>query len=274
MGIDLTRFDWNALNFSKSEAVQRMTAEEVGQYVLLLNESWLMAKAASLPNDLDFLARIARTKKVSDIILDKFPAVETEWGIRRRNSTLYREWLICKERSESGRKAAELRWDKGSQSERNATAYATAYADACNPQCPSQAKISQAKPNQESVSFGGGVFKNISARYSSYMGVSHSHARKHIEKYQQACEKFGEDRVLSAFNKWAKDSDWLKDRKDAHGLNLFWRPMEDIIVGEELTAERNKPVEKKEVKTYDPVQYDLPENPLTPEQKQEKMFQI
>jgi hypothetical protein len=43
--IDLTRFDFRALRFLKSEDVEIMTAEEVGQFVLLMCHAWLGGKS-------------------------------------------------------------------------------------------------------------------------------------------------------------------------------------------------------------------------------------
>lgn len=111
MKADLTRYDFNALRFTKSEHVSKMSAEEVGSYVLLLNESWLLGKDASLPNDLKYLARIARVEKITDLVLDRFPVVETQWGQRRRNETLYKCWKESTVRSENAKKAIESRWN-------------------------------------------------------------------------------------------------------------------------------------------------------------------
>ncbi len=97
---DLTRFNFYALRFMHSDDVRAMNASEVGQYLLLLCESWLAGKEASLPDDKKVLARMARVPKLSPRILAKFPLVSTESGRRRRNDTLYQEWVQTLERLE------------------------------------------------------------------------------------------------------------------------------------------------------------------------------
>jgi len=108
---DLTRFDFHALRFTKSEHVQAMSDAEVGQYILLLCEAWLLQKDASLPMDMVYLARIARAKKVATKVLDQFPQVETQWGQRLQNPTLLEEWRAATARSNGGRKAVAVRWN-------------------------------------------------------------------------------------------------------------------------------------------------------------------
>lgn len=110
--MDFTRFDFHALRFTKSENVQAMSAEEVGQFILLLCEAWLLQKDASLPMDLKYMARIARSNKVSNKVLEQFHAVETQWGQRLQNSTLLEEWNKVKARSEAGRTSVGVRWNK------------------------------------------------------------------------------------------------------------------------------------------------------------------
>jgi hypothetical protein len=70
--IDLTRFDFHALRFLKSEDVELMTAEEVGQFVLLMCNAWLGGKAASLPNNAALLAKYARCERVSDAVMGEW----------------------------------------------------------------------------------------------------------------------------------------------------------------------------------------------------------
>lgn len=97
-----------------SEDVESMSDAEVGQYILLLCKSFVSGKAASLPDDLLYLAKVARCTKVSDLVLKKFPMVETTWGRRRRNEAMYGEWLSAADRSasasERGKKGNEIRW--------------------------------------------------------------------------------------------------------------------------------------------------------------------
>jgi len=103
MAADFTRFDFHAKRFYFSDSVRIMSAEEVGQYILLLVEAWMGGKDASLPDNPKMLARMARVDTVSDSVLAMFPIVQTELGPRRRNETLYAEWTAALERSETGR---------------------------------------------------------------------------------------------------------------------------------------------------------------------------
>lgn len=92
--------------------------------------------------------------------------------------------------------------------------------------------------NRIGVESGQCSFKNISTRYASFFGVSHSRNKKHLEKYQAACSEYGEDKVLEYFDRWAATADWLRDKKDTNGLNLFWRPLDDLAAGDQLSKER------------------------------------
>jgi uncharacterized protein YdaU (DUF1376 family) len=110
MPIDLTRFDFHVVRFMNSESVKRMTAEEVGQYILLLCDAWLIGKEASLPDDPAYLARTARCQKVSPLVLSKFPIVPMECGKRRQNEPLYQEWVAATKRSRAAREKAASKW--------------------------------------------------------------------------------------------------------------------------------------------------------------------
>lgn len=241
-GIDLTRFDFHAMRFMESEDVSAMSADEIGQYLLLLIKSWLGAKDASLPDDLEFLARTARVNKVSDRVLKKFPVAETKWGMRRQNPTLYGEWMVANSRSqmasETGRIGNEKRWGGnrepiGTLSQPESLFVAQAK--------PNQSEPTQTNPSQE---HGSGTFKFIAVRYSSFFGINHSHSKKHIEKYQNACARHGEDLVLNIFDRWAGSAGWLKERRDSNGLNFFWKPMEEIIEGDQLRLDREESARK------------------------------
>lgn len=84
-----------------------------------------------------------------------------------------------------------------------------------------------------------GTFKFIATHYHSFFGITHSHAKKHIEKYQIACQKYGEDKILEKFDQWAQDAEWLRDRRDPNGLNFFWKPLEELINSDILKTERD-----------------------------------
>jgi hypothetical protein len=53
-------------DFMSSPDVQIMTAEECGSYFFLLQHAWLGGENATLPNDPDRLAKLARVSKVSE----------------------------------------------------------------------------------------------------------------------------------------------------------------------------------------------------------------
>src|SRR5579872_1779363 len=96
---ELTRFDFKVNRFLNSEDVDRMTAEEVGCYMLLLCKAWVLGKDCTLPDDPQYLARIGRVEKVSELVMSKFYLVDHE-GIRRwRNGVLYEEWQAGLKRS-------------------------------------------------------------------------------------------------------------------------------------------------------------------------------
>jgi uncharacterized protein YdaU (DUF1376 family) len=148
MNADLTRFDFHALRFLKSEDVEVMTAEEVGQFVLLMCHAWLGGKNASLPNNPALLAKYVRCERVSDAVIREW--TEGPDG-RLYNATLSEEWDAAVSRSAHGAKAAAARW-KREQSSGNTPAMPE--------QCPSIplaaggaiAKPSQSKPSQSETS--------------------------------------------------------------------------------------------------------------------------
>jgi len=107
--IDLTRFDFHALRFLKSEDVEIMTAEEVGQFVLLMCHAWLGGKAASLPNNPMLLAKYARCERVSEAVLREWKAGSDG---RLYNETLSEEWDAAVGRSVHGMRGAAARWNK------------------------------------------------------------------------------------------------------------------------------------------------------------------
>jgi uncharacterized protein YdaU (DUF1376 family) len=96
LSADMTRFDFHVNRFLDSEDVQRMSAEEVGQYILLLCEAWRLHKEATLPADPDYLSRVARVRKVSPRVMKKFFPVDMQTldgkEVRLRNKRLFEEW--------------------------------------------------------------------------------------------------------------------------------------------------------------------------------------
>jgi uncharacterized protein YdaU (DUF1376 family) len=108
--VDLTRFDFHAYRFLHSENVLAMSAEEVGQYILLLCEAWCSGKDATLPITDSYLRRAARTESVSKKVMAQFHIVTTQWGDRLQNDTLSEEWNRACARSGKKRGAAEEKW--------------------------------------------------------------------------------------------------------------------------------------------------------------------
>jgi len=110
------RLDWmkfNVYDFAHSEDVQMMTAEEVGQYVLLLIAAWTLGKECTIPNEPRFLDRTARGP-VSAAVLARF---------KEKDGRLFNEaqvevwhegkanWTVA---SEAGKRGNEKRWAKTS----------------------------------------------------------------------------------------------------------------------------------------------------------------
>lgn len=86
-----------------------MTAEEVGQFVLLMCHAWLGGKAASLPDNHKLLARYARCEQVSGTVLSQWEQGEDG---RLYNQGLSEEWDAVLERSGHGKRGADARWNK------------------------------------------------------------------------------------------------------------------------------------------------------------------
>jgi hypothetical protein len=278
---DLTRFDFHVYRFLGSDTVDRMTAEEVGQYILLLCRAWQRGKDTMLPDDLDYLARHARCKEVSPLVLSKFPIIHTPEGNQRRNDTLYGEWLLTLERSQSARE----RGAKGLESR-----YGTGYSES-NSECSSdQNNLAHTVPYQSNHtnqsnqtipvqfrggSFGQGDFKNISVRWRTIFKKPLSRTNQNQEQYSLACQTYNEDVVLKYLEDWAQDNQWIAAHpKGGNRLYRFFQDLPAMIEGDNLALERNKHVEKKEIKTRDDLVYEIPENPLTPQEQKEKMYQI
>jgi len=228
-----------------------MTNEEVGQYILLLSEAWLSNKDASLPDVPEVLARKARCRKVSDKVLAMFPVVQTPWGSRRQNETLYAEWRSTLERldlaKEYGRRGGEAK----KASSRDALGSLQEPSRVPLPITkPDQTDSSQTNPVSETDSQnerGQGTFKHIAIQYSSFFGIHHSKGKKHLERYYTACQKYGEDMVLEYFKRWAQTAGWLKEKRDTNGLNFFWRPLEEMIEGDQIRIARETEQKKEEV---------------------------
>jgi uncharacterized protein YdaU (DUF1376 family) len=236
---ELTRFDFHVNRFLNSEDVENMTAEEVGQYILLLCHSFVKGREASLPDDDVVFARYARVEKVSDLVMKKFPVVETEWGPRRRNNPLYEEYLRAKARSEGGRKAVAERWENDSNTNVDTDVIRT-YNDPKTKvdthTIPYQSIPTHTTPNHSS-GFSPGNWKTLAIRFRGVIGKFISSTKTNKQKYSEFCNQYGEDRVLSAFDDWAgQNKSWLAEKGDA--LFFFWKELPDLI--EAVSSEQQK----------------------------------
>lgn len=260
---DLTRFDFHAKKFVHSEAVQEMDASEVGQYILLLCEAWLVGKDASLPDSPKYLARTARVEQLSPAVLACFPVVETEWGQRRRNETLYNEWLGAVNRSDNGRAKANARWgnttEEPGECRGNAPALLLHRPGNAQPN-PTQAVSTQANPdhtnpdvregagscNQEPRNLGSD-WKMLALRHKRYFGQKASVMFK--TKYAEACSKYTETVVLECFDAWAPSAvEWVKRDNVTNPLHAFFKKLPDEAQDalEVSQAEADADAEEKE----------------------------
>lgn len=244
---DLTRFDFNAKNFLTSETVRRMSDAEVGQYVLLLAEAWLCGRDTTLPDDMPFLARLAHTDKISDRVLEKFPLVETNHGLRRRNEVLYGEWVEAQRRSEAGREKAEKRWGVDKPASRVNANFIPVHADS-NAAGDAQAVPSRTNPNQSNQpnnTTGGavGVEGDQSKIITTVFGCDWSNIRSrhrhtfgkkpdktfYFNKYVSACKEYGEEVVLACFDEWAPTAmEWVRRDNVSHPLSAFFKKLPDM----------------------------------------------
>jgi uncharacterized protein YdaU (DUF1376 family) len=228
--MDLTRFDFHAMRFAHSEAVKAMTAEEVGQYILLLCDAWLLQKDASLPDDVAYLTIVAKGK-VSPRVLRQFPLVDTQWGSRRRNDVLYIEWNRVKERSESaserGIKGNEVRWSHPSAIAQQSLSNRLAINE-LSPN-PIQSNPNQTESNQSN-------FRHISRRFRNAFGFKPGKREKEVQDYESICRIYGEDYVLEQFVIWAADNEWIKEKKAKFPLTAFYEELEEIKESNALKA--------------------------------------
>jgi uncharacterized protein YdaU (DUF1376 family) len=249
---DLTRFDFHAKKFYFSEDVQIMSAEEVGQYLLLLVAAWLGGKDASLPDSPVLLARMARVSTVSELVLAKFPVVETEYGPRRRNETLYGEWTAAVKRVEEGKQNADKRWQDRQPSGDPVATQKKSDGVPVLMSSPVQAGSGPVRPGSSPAQVT--AHPNEKAADASDLGaaapdpaqaVDFRHFRrlwhgkdlvigrdKHtVARYEEACHQFGAGRVHIALDKWATDGtkQWMRDNNIREPFSLFLKQLEKTI---------------------------------------------
>lgn len=236
---DLTRFDFHAKKFYFSEHVQSMSAEEVGQYLLLMVAAWLGGKDASLPDNPVLLARYARVQNVSELVLKMFPIVETEHGPRRRNETLFEEWSAAIKRSEEGRASVLRRADRQPQGTQPA---ATSVLVPTN-KVPTRDLPTHSSPSPSHAGSGPGQtgpvqsspnptqggqaaeagnmralpapalpgadptttpdFKTFRITWRAVVGKPLGHNKTVEDAYVKACKEYGSDIVLAMLREWA-----------------------------------------------------------------------
>lgn len=225
---ELTRFDFHVHNFLNSEDVENMTSDEVGQYFLLLCHAFVKGREASLPDEPAILARYARVKKVSDLVMKKFPLVDTEWGPRRRNDPLYKEFLRAKARSEGGRKAVAERWENEPNTDviRPYNETKSAVNTHTNPY---QTIPNQPTPIQSNQGgFSPGNWKTLAIRFRGVLGKFISSTKTNKQKYTEFCNQFGEDKILTVFNDWAEQNkSWVGEKGDP--LFYFFKDLPDLV---------------------------------------------
>lgn len=256
MPVDLTRFDFHVIRFMNSYDVEMMTNSEIGQYILLLCKAWLLQKDATLPDDPVYLAFTAKTDKVSERVLAKFPLVETQWGTMRQNAALFEEWCRASGRSDSGKERAEKRWGKDSTPVliSDATAYADGNATASKlvmPK-PNQTVSNQINSNQTTVTpesgYSKGEWENIR---NIYRRIFNKKPDKNLFqfKYMEACTKWGEDVVLKCFEEWADSAvDWAKREDVKHPLYAFFKKIQELAEEEiQVRKEVQKEAEQQSV---------------------------
>jgi len=268
MAADFTRFDFHAKKFYFSENVQIMSAEEVGQYLLLLVYSWLGGKDASLPDNPVLLARMARVSSVSELVLSMFPIVETAHGPRRQNDTLYEEWSAAVKRSTQAAKKANDRWGNATEEQSevqqqcnsNAAAYPTAMpspsrfqADSKSIQTsPVRTNPSQSSPlqprkvlttcdtglvapdpteNQEQVQeLNQPDFKSFRRQFRNKK-LDLGNDKVSIARYMEACAKYGVGSVHAALDSWATERtvEWMKSNNVRSHIGKFISQLEKTI---------------------------------------------
>lgn len=261
---DFQKFDFNAKRFANSENCERMTAEEVGQYLLLLVRAWNGGRDASLPDDTVLLARWARSSSVSDAVMAMFPVVETSYGPRRRNETLYAEWLAAVARTEAGRDSVAKRKDRQS-------------SEVLTLQVPTRdlqgTNLPETEPGPVSVSeAGSGAATGPGTEPRKQIGSGSSHVllapsngaaapspaqaapapdylsfrrtwhglvkasgrlskgRHFVDKYMSLCNSFGADKVLAGFTQWAQAKpDWAWAHDHGHAFNAFAKQLPEVL---------------------------------------------
>lgn len=242
-------------DFLVSDATMRMSAEEIGQYLLLLFHSWRVKKDASLPDDLELFNTIARGK-VTDKVLELFPVVETEWGPRRRNKTLYHKWQKHVQdqemRSERARMGGLARQNSLSSTEavlklngsctkgfsdsekgvsnlsnsnsdvrvRRAISIAAPESDLLSAEERQKLEFPDGLAGKKAFSSAATIWRNIRNTKLANLG-----GRK--QEWENYVEQYGSAHVLAAFDLWARELN--ADFKPWYPVTEFFKEMEEYL---------------------------------------------
>ncbi len=238
-----------------------MSAEEVGQYILLICHAWMAGKDASLPNNPALLAKYARTEKVSDLVMSKWKPKEPKLDGRLYNVGLSREWAASINRYDEARENGIKGGLSRSEAKINAARENGRLGGRPRKEEPNRTQSISDQiipnhiiPNQTSFpggSFENGNFKFISTHYRAAFRKDLARTKQNHEEYASACNTYGEDIILEKFDEWAKDNQWIASHpKGGNRLFVFLQSLPVIIEGDKLAQERratrSKPVQLSE----------------------------
>lgn len=243
---DITRFDFHVMRFMESEWVQQMSASQVGQYILLMCKAWLQGKDTTLPDNPGLLAAWAKVDAVDQIVLDRFPVVQTNHGMRRRNEALYREWQDTIARSFlapaangslGGSSTSEA---KAEAARRNGLLGGRPKTQA-EPNTPSSTQPDSTQIESVTSTSGQSRFANLSARYRKAFGVAISTHKRAKNDYAVACHTYGEDTVLAMFDQWSTEpgNDWIREKRHPYGIKSFYEQLNEQIASSKQQQEEN-----------------------------------
>lgn len=231
---DLTRFDFHVLRFMKSLDVMSMSTQEVGAYILLLCESWLLGDDCTLPDDPALLARMARLRKVPQKVLHKFPVDETtKWGPRRRNDILLKEWRAAQERSASaarrGKKGNEVRYGEATASLQRDNSETTAKLQP-SPN-PNQAVPNQTEPEDNDTMALKDKIQRITGRVRLF----------NLSDFNAYGRIYGSDVVADDFENWFNAGGSTMDNPETAYLTVALKRLSQVRTDSEAEVSFNDP---------------------------------
>lgn len=259
---DFSRFPFHVIRFLSSDAVDKMTAEEVGQYILLLCRSWVRGKDACLPDDLEYLARHARVGKVSPLVLSKFPVVETSEGPQRRNPVLYQEWIASTSEEKEKVSTESLIYNILYNKKESSNTESSVYKGTSNTTKPYIKEEKQVKYNTDKFKYAD-KFKYIQTRWLAIFKTQLFNSLKNVSAFNEACQKYGEDVVTSHFDDWAKNNFERIQALERPGffLSFYTNDLEIILEAEKQNRQAGKT--KFKVVDSDPDMFVVKDEELT-----------